>query len=165
MISRPRDLQKLFSDTASNSPDLGPPPQSQFEQTVASSRAEVEPDQICTSDEEFAGFLSANLDTRRRRRETRVRPDEQLSSSDELGSAGEEGAPLARPPQIAGNPIRAGAKRKLEHRDQKEPSLLSSSTGEANGSPDKQWVLPVRSPARKPLGQSRYTLACGILHF
>jgi len=107
-----------IAETSSASPEAGPPPMMHFEhEAIASAEAPpsppAEPEQS-HFDPERSGLLSANFETRKRRRETYVRPDESAHPQPAaIPVATVETSFFRSPERLQGKPIRASRKRRL----------------------------------------------------
>lgn len=156
---RPSDFSTLQEQESGDSPDIGPPPrtfldrQDSFEGVKGKVQDENE-------DLELPDFLSANLETRRRRRETNVRRDSSLVSAQDLSPTKENPRPSEL---LSGQPVRAGAKRKLDSGDrpnttqQTSPMKASEEVvfhRKQDGSKATAFGISNSSPVRKALAPS-----------
>ena len=103
-----------------DSPDLGPPPVAHFEQgdpiKFDSPRDEQSKQPLSTNDENVHPKLSANLETRKKRRESSHRREGDLSGL----ILDPTKKPLSRVSSSADQPLKSGAKRKLNVREEEE---------------------------------------------
>jgi len=114
-------------DTPSDSPDIGPPPRTFFDwedpdtlHPMASKNKEV----VRPLWDDNVRLLSANFDTRRRRRKTHVRSDFAPPPMSESSPAKDPSFIKDQMPQPGQN-LRAGIKRKLDVRDLKDGGFSS----------------------------------------
>ena len=122
-----------LSDQTNESPDIGPPPVAHFEcddpikfeprgtQAIRSESADIQEDST---------FLPANLETRRKRRESNTRFDSKklhvFGSSSPEKATHSPAATIALDSQNAKPTLKAGAKRKLSVRDATIPTNESA---------------------------------------
>lgn len=118
---RSQEISNIANSGSSDSPELGPPPRTFIDRQEGADGASAahgdENDNVQLPD-----FLSANFDTRRRRRETHVRRDSSLVSALE-SSPNKDGE---RPSDLlSSQPVRSGLKRKLDSSDRPNDMLHS----------------------------------------
>lgn len=124
MLSSAEELLELFSDPANavDSPDLGPPPVAHFEEGDpikfdAGKRVEEPTPDI---GEEIPQALSANLETRRKRRESSHSGDLGRAQKTEPSAAQRGNDLLTTSSAGSSQPLKSGAKRKLSVREDEE---------------------------------------------
>lgn len=124
-------MVELFSDpaNATDSPDLGPPPVAHFEEAdpikfdTGKRVEEPAPD----VGEEIPQALSANLQTRRKRRESSYSSDMGRTQKIENSAAQRGNDLLTSSSTGSSQPLKSGAKRKLSVRDDEEHMAASKS--------------------------------------
>jgi len=116
LISSSASEVQSIAETSSASPEAGPPPIMHFEhETISSAEAPTSPPaqyEQSHVDPELSGLLSANFETRKRRRETYVRPDESAEPAANPVATVETSF-FRSPERLQGKPIRASRKRRL----------------------------------------------------
>lgn len=120
---RSTEIASLVEQNSSDSPDIGPPPRT-FLDRRESFESIKKPSQDSAEESQLPDLLSANLETRRRRRETSVRRDSSLVSALDLSPSKD---PIRGSELLSSQPIRAGAKRKLDVEDRPIEAQRSSS--------------------------------------
>jgi len=170
-----------IAETSSASPEAGPPPMMHFEHEAISS-AEAPPSPPAESeqpqfDPERSGLLSANFETRKRRRETYVRPDESApEQAAAIPVATIETSFFRSPERLQGKPIRASRKRRLSahlallEEDKKTPpqefeftrkdgqgAVLSNEEFETQAAEQQNIILEPRQDLAPPVEVTRAT--------
>lgn len=116
------EISALNAETASESPEIGPPPTTYLDQedveTAQVHNVDTQFQALNLDDVEVSGLFSANFETRRRRRETYVRSDDTAEVPPNMTATGREKAAE----DVSNRPLRAGAKRKLDIQDRPWPS-------------------------------------------
>lgn len=110
---RPSEISAIVDQNSSDSPDIGPPPRTFIDRRESFDTTQSQP-QDAAEDSQLPDLTSANLETRRKRRETNVRRDSSLVSVLDLSPTKDP----TRPSELlSSQPLRAGAKRKLDVED------------------------------------------------
>ena len=116
----------IFVDptNTTDSPDLGPPPIAHFDEgdpIKFDATQELSPqDGLAENTEEVQPKLLANLETRKKRRESSHRKDMGVKNANPDLTMHTTSAATAMPP---GQPLKSGAKRKLNVRDEDQPTM------------------------------------------
>lgn len=161
---RPADVSALIDPASSDSPDIGPPPT-----TFLDRRKSLEDLRDGASEElestQLPDFLSANFETRRRRRETHVRRDSSLVSALDLSPSKD---PSRSSELLSSQPVRSGAKRKLDLADRPSDARETASDADTLTFRRKREEAkitatePVKtSPVRKVLAPSKLNWPLG----
>jgi hypothetical protein len=114
------ELRDILEDTDSQSPDIGPPPISRFdnEGPISYNSSQQEEDQAEENNEEGEPALSVNLETRKKRRESGPKLNiRRVSVFESPPESAEEGATRT---------VKAGAKRKFSVQEDEDKSQSKS---------------------------------------
>lgn len=122
MRRRAIEIRRLSMDPADDSPDLGPPPVARFEQEDPikfdpKAQSGLEDVELNLDLEDLPAALSANLETRKKRRDGQVRPVIKCINRFEPAHIQEEVMSAKSVEEFVAQPLRTGAKRKLSARD------------------------------------------------
>ena len=165
MFYSSNELQNIFAESGdlTDSPDLGPPPIAHFqeEDPIKFDAAPIKkPDQI---DTETVPTLSANLETRKRRRES--------SHHREPNNTRDTNDPMARSNPYSAKPVavpalKSGAKRKLNIRNEEDRSLPDQTDDDNRYSGKSVESDPKtgksKTDLKAPSTQSKSTLSKGF---
>ncbi|KAI9728734.1 MAG: hypothetical protein M1828_002840 [Chrysothrix sp. TS-e1954] len=143
----PSEMSRLLSDANSDSPDIGPPPRTSLFDSSEQREATLEP-----GGGAFEGLLSANFETRRRRRETRVRADVDEGSNTAGSTEAEANIEETRTAsgQIVSAIVRTGAKRKLDWRSQEKTAETKPENLNSYSQTSKRDDVSLTSTDRAP---------------
>lgn len=112
---RSSEVRAIIENASSESPEAGPPPTLHLNNIITEFSSLEKQDEAHASSTpiEGSGLLSVNFESRKRRRETYVRPDEDLQPSTNTSVAISEMPFLRSPERLQGKPIRANRRRRL----------------------------------------------------
>ena len=162
LSSSAEELLGIFADptNTTDSPDLGPPPVAHFDDgdpIKFDPTQELSPREgLAESTEEAQPKLSANLETRKKRRESSHRGDVGTKNTNVDPDRYTASTAAALP---AGQPLKSGAKRKLNARDDdNQPTMVNEpreQSFQVNSEPRMEDGLtqPIPSGAIKAAGQ------------
>jgi hypothetical protein len=150
------DLQEILEDPDSQSPDLGPPPISRFdnEGPISYNTGQVDGEQPEENNEDGERALSVNLETRRKRRESGPKLNIRRVSVFE--------SPPENTQEAATKTVKAGAKRKFsvqededKNQSKSEPFRFSRRNGPTSETEASNEDSRPSSPDRPILGSSK----------
>lgn len=160
---RATEISAIVDQDSSDSPDIGPPPRTFIDRRESLDRTQNK-SQDAAENSQLPDLASANLETRRRRRETNLRRDSSLVSVLDLSPTKDP----ARPSELlSSQPLRAGAKRKLDVEDRPNDARMPVSEDATallfrkkrdDAVPNAREAVNT-SPMRKALAPSRHPMS------